>query len=113
MLTRRRLLQYLPSLPLLGGCATGSVLSLPGAEDSADESRDHFAELGLRAFINAAGTYTALSGSLMRDDIQDHVGERIAARLGCEAATVTAGAASALTLGTVGVLCGTDRDKVE
>ncbi len=130
MLTRRRLLQYLPSLPLLGGCATGSVLSLPGAEDSADESRDHFAELGLRTFINAAGTYTALSGSLMRDevtsairyvarhyvkldDIQDHVGERIAARLGCEAATVTAGAASALTLGIAWVLCGTDRDKVE
>jgi len=86
-------------------------------------------ELGLRTFINAAGTYTALTGSMLPeevvkaieyasreyvklDDIQDKVGERIANLLKCEAATVTAGAASALTLGTAGVLSGMDEAKV-
>ena len=90
--------------------------------------RDYFKELGLRTYINAAGTYTSLTGSLMPkevteaiqyaareyvrlDDIQDKVGERIASMLQCEAAAVTAGAASALTLGTAGILCGMDEEK--
>ena len=124
MLTRRKLLQFLPSLPFVGGFVGGGLL--PGSEPSAPVSapyRDYFKELGLRTYINAAGTYTALTGSLMPeevteaiqyaarqyvrlDDIQDKVGERIAALLRCEAATVTAGAASAMTLGTAGVLTG-------
>lgn len=130
MLTRRKLLQFLPSLPFAGGFIGGSLL--PGNEPVAPPhlpDRDYFKELGLRTYINAAGTYTSLTGSLMPeevteaiqyaarqyvrlDDIQDRVGERIAALLRCEAATVTAGAASALTLGTAGVLTGTDEEKV-
>ena len=39
------------------------------------------------------------------------VGERIAALVHAEAAMVTSGAASALTLGTAAVLTGTDRQK--
>jgi L-seryl-tRNA(Ser) seleniumtransferase len=46
------------------------------------------------------------------DDLQDKVGERIAQLLHCEAATVTSGAASAITLGTAGVLAGMDEEKV-
>jgi L-seryl-tRNA(Ser) seleniumtransferase len=45
------------------------------------------------------------------DDLQDRVGERIAALLQCEAATVTSGAASAITLATAGVLSGMDEKK--
>ena len=91
--------------------------------------RNYFKELGVRTFINAAGTYTAMTGSLMDpevieaiayasneyvylDDLQDKVGERIASLLHCEAATVTAGAASAVTLGTAGILTGMDEEKV-
>ena len=91
--------------------------------------RDFYKELGLRTFINAAGTYTSLTGSLMEpeaavawqyavqgyvrlDDIQDRGGLRLAELLRAEAATVTAGAASAMTLGTAGVLCGMDQEKV-
>ncbi len=91
--------------------------------------RDFYKELGLRTFINAAGTYTSLTGSLMEpeaavawqyavqgyvrlDDIQDRAGQRLAELLRAEAATVTAGAASAMTLGTAGVLCGMDQEKV-
>lgn len=91
--------------------------------------RNYFKELGVRTFINAAGTYTAMTGSLMEpevieaikyasneyvnlDELQDKVGERIASLLHCEAATVTAGAASAITLGTAGILTGMDEEKV-
>jgi L-seryl-tRNA(Ser) seleniumtransferase len=48
----------------------------------------------------------------MLDELHDKVGERIATLLHCEAAMVTSGAASALTLGTAGVLTGTDRQKI-
>jgi L-seryl-tRNA(Ser) seleniumtransferase len=73
--------------------------------------------MGVTPFINAAGTFTVLSGCLMPAEVQaaitraaqSHVnieelqrasGEYLARRLHCEAALVTAGAASALTLGT-------------
>lgn len=130
MLTRRSLIQSLASLPLFGGLFSGGLLAKSELVAHAQSSnRDYFKELGLRTFINAAGTYTALTGSMLPDevvkameyasreyvkldDIQDKVGERIATLLKCEAATVTAGAASALTLGTAGVLSGMDEAKV-
>jgi len=91
--------------------------------------RDLFKELGLRTFINAAGTYTAMTGSLLPDevvqamaavskefvfldDVQDKAGERIAAMCHAEAATVTAGCWSAMVLGTAGVLTGKDQKKI-
>jgi L-seryl-tRNA(Ser) seleniumtransferase len=127
MVTRRALLKKLAGLPLVG--------SLFGLESFARSSgpsyaqRDYFKELGVRTFINAAGTYTFMTGCLMRpevidaynyatneyvilDDLQDKVGERIAEMLGCEAATITAGAFSAMTLGLAGVLSGMDEEKV-
>jgi uncharacterized pyridoxal phosphate-dependent enzyme len=92
-------------------------------------SRDFFTELGLRPFINARGTITRLSGSLMHpevmeslnyasqqfvnlDDLQDRVGERIAEMLNCEAAIVTAGAASGMTLGTAAAITGKDPELI-
>jgi L-seryl-tRNA(Ser) seleniumtransferase len=92
-------------------------------------ARDLFKELGVRPFINAAGTYTDMTASLMRPEVMDaitfaskhyvmlgelhdRVGERLATLLRCEAAMVSCGAASALTLGTAGVLTGTDRQKI-
>lgn len=91
--------------------------------------KDVFHELGLRTFINAAGNYTVLTGSLMTqevmdainsasrkyamlDDVQDKVGERIAAMCHAEAAMVTAGCWSALVIGMAGVLTGNDTKKV-
>jgi L-seryl-tRNA(Ser) seleniumtransferase len=49
---------------------------------------------------------------VMLDELHDKVGERIAALVRSEAAMVTSGAASALTLGTAAVLTGTDRQKI-
>jgi L-seryl-tRNA(Ser) seleniumtransferase len=110
----------------------GVPLLLPASPALAEESsqgRDVIRELGVRSFINAAGTFTALTGSLMRPevvaamqvasrkyvqlgDLHDAVGKRIAELLGCPAALVTAGCASALSLATAACVAGSDRDRI-
>ena len=132
MWSRRRFLEIVSGLPLVGGWGLpDNALASSGlpAEASAKAERNYFAELGVRPFINAAGTYTAMTSSLMPpevieaityaakhyvmlDEVHDRIGERIATMLRAEAAMVTAGAASALTLGTAAVLSGTDRQKI-
>ncbi len=124
MTKRRELLKGLITLPLAGAVAGSKAFAAPVA----DTPRDYFKELGIRTFINAAGTYTVLTASLMPpevikaityaatqyvslNEIQEKVGERIAELLKCEAAMVTAGAASAITLGTAGVITGGDPKK--
>jgi uncharacterized pyridoxal phosphate-dependent enzyme len=124
MWSRRRFIESVAALPIVGGIAA----AVP-APVAAKGGRDYFRELGVRPFINAAGTYTAMTASLMApeamdainyaskhfvmlDELHDRVGERIAALVRAEAAMVTSGAASALTLGTAAVLTGTDRLKI-
>ena len=127
MWSRRRFLEMFSGLPVVGGWVGAGVA--PGAAAPAAVARDYFRELGVRPFINAAGTYTAMTASLMPpeviaaityaskhyvmlDELHDRVGARIATLLKCEAAMVTSGAASALTLATAGVLTGADPRKV-
>src|SRR5215475_9131586 len=81
------------------------------------EGEDYYEKLGVVKIINAAGTYTALTASTMPPPVQAAVaraakhpvrlgelqtaaGQYLAKQLRCEGAMVTAGAASALTLGT-------------
>src|SRR5215210_522670 len=126
MWTRRRFLETASGLPLVGGLVAAVA---PAAAAAARPSRDYFRDLGVRPFINAAGTYTAMTASLMApeamdainyasrhyvmlDELHDRVGERIASLVRAEAAMVTSGAASALTLATAAVLTGTDRQKI-
>lgn len=128
MINRRMLIKQLSVLPLLGVFFDKGVFISNNAQAQVLR-RNYFKELGVRTFINAAGTYTAMTGSLMEpevieaikyasneyvilDELQDKVGERIASLLHCDAATVTAGAASAITLGTAGILTGMDEKKV-
>jgi L-seryl-tRNA(Ser) seleniumtransferase len=130
MINRRTLLKRLSALPLVGtivgsGIPVQSVL----ANSPSIPKRDLIKELGLRTFINAAGTYTAMTASLMPeevmetiqasskefimlDEVQDRVGEKIAALCHAEAATVTAGCWSAMVLGLAGVLTGKDKEKI-
>src|SRR6184192_3094402 len=127
MWSRRRFLEMVSGLPLVGGFVETNAAAATAATRNA--ARDYFRELGVRPFINAAGTYTAMTASLMPpqvieaityaskhyvmlDELHDRVGARIATLLHCEGAVVTSGAASALTLGTAGVLTGTDARKV-
>jgi uncharacterized pyridoxal phosphate-dependent enzyme len=129
MITRRLLLKRMAGLPVIGGLFGGGYLISHQALAHPPVKRDYFKELGVRTFINAAGTYTAMTGSLMLpevveaiqyasgdfvnlDELQDKVGVRIAELLHCESATITSGAASAITLGTAGVLTGMDEKKV-
>ena len=119
---RRQAIKNLSLLPVsgvaLGGLTLGATLT---SCSSSKPKRDIFKELGIRTFINAAGTYTDLSASIMPDevleifqfssqkyaainDVQDAVGKKIAELCHAEAAMVTAGCFSALILGTAGVL---------
>ena len=124
MTNRRTFLESLSALPLIGGLFSAAPAS------ARTFKRDLLRELGVRPFINAAGTYTTMTGSLMTpevmeainygsnhyvflDELHDAVGKRLASLIGSEAAMVSAGAASALTLGTAGVLTGMDRKLVE
>jgi L-seryl-tRNA(Ser) seleniumtransferase len=128
MWSRRRFLETLSALPLVGGFA-GASAAPASAAAARKAGRDYFAELGVRPFINAAGTYTSMTASLMPpevieayeyaskrfvmlDEVHDKVGERIASLLRAEGAMVTSGAASALTLGTAAVLTGKDQQKM-
>jgi L-seryl-tRNA(Ser) seleniumtransferase len=127
---RRDILKNLSLLPFAGGVAASIVPSEDvKATPPSQPKRDLVKELGLRTFINAAGTYTFMTASLMPeevmeaintsskefimyDEVQDKVGQKIAELCRAEAAMVTAGCWSALVLGTAGVLTGMDEKKV-
>src|SRR5919198_6240666 len=98
MWSRRRFLEIVSALPVVGGFVeTASASAAP----MKTTGRDYFRELGVRPFINAAGTYTAMTASLMPtevmeainyaskhyvmlDELHDKVGERIATLLRAE-----------------------------
>lgn len=129
---RRKLIKSLSILPVSGIVLTNSLSLenlIPSTLPPPARKRNLFKELGIRTFINAAGTYTAMSGCLMDEDVvdairstanefamidevQDKAGAKIASLCHAEAATVTAGCWSALVLGTAGVLTGMDMKKV-
>ncbi len=114
------------SLPLVGHLlapsATAAIAKASG--------RDYFKELNVRPFINAAGTFTTLTASLMHpevveaityaskqfvplNDLHEAAGRRIAELIGCESALVTSGAAAALTVGTAACITGKNPDWIK
>lgn len=121
MPNRRRFIQTLSSVPFIG-----SLFAPASAETAAIKTagnRDFFKELGVRPFINAAGTFTTLTASLMwpevmeamnyaskqfvpLNDLQEAAGKRLAELIGCESVMVTSGAAAALTVGTAACVAG-------
>jgi hypothetical protein len=111
---RRELIKYFSVVPLAGGVAGLSLQPVSASPVPSPAKRDIFKELGVRTFINAAGTYTAMTGSLMHDfvletiynssgdfcmmdELQDKVGEQIALLVHSQAAVVTSGAFSGAT----------------
>jgi len=125
---RRNVLKGLSMLPFVGG-ALGSIIPSSRAIASTGPKRDVFTELGLRTFINAAGTYTSMTASLMPDEVmdainssakefvmldevQDKAGAKIAEMCHAEAAMVSAGCWSGMVLGMAGVLTGKDSKKI-
>ncbi|HEV1285053.1 MAG TPA: aminotransferase class V-fold PLP-dependent enzyme [Bryobacteraceae bacterium] len=115
--TRRGFLGWANSGVAAIGLAGGKL----EAKDHAAMGEDYYEKLGVTKIINAAGTYTALTASTMPPSVQAAVaraakhpvrlhelqqaaGEYLARQLKCEAAMVTAGAASALTLATAAAM---------
>ena len=119
-ISRRKLLRKGGRAILAGGvgiCASPVLSAREFAAPPAPAAGvDYYQKLGVTPFINAAGTYTVLSGSLMPEEVQASValaaqqpvnvlelheaaGAYLAKRLRCEGALVTSGAAAGLTLG--------------
>src|SRR6188768_855401 len=102
--------------------AAGIVGAAPTAAEAAVQAgEDYYDKLGVTKIINAAGTYTALTASIMPPQVQAAVaaaakhpvrlaelqqksGEYIATKLKCEGAIVVAGAFSGLQLATAACL---------
>ena len=111
LLSRRRFLGWSQAaLALLARPALATT-------ENTSTTDDYYQKLGVEKIINAAGTYTYLTASVMPpevqravaqaalhpvvlDDLQKASGEYIARRLRCEGAVVTSGASGALTLAT-------------
>ena len=118
-MSRRKLLRNGAQAVLASGAVLSDVPGL-GAETttkSSPKAVDYYEKLGVKPFINAAGTYTVLSASTMPDEVRaavelaakkavnlneliDASGAYLAKRLQCEAALITSGAAAALAVGT-------------
>ena len=125
-ISRRKLLRSGGQAIVAGGAAAvcaGSALPAVASSRPKVKGVDYYQKLGVTPFINAAGTYTTLTASTMPDEVQaavalaalhpvnlielhDAAGQYLAKRLRCEGALVTAGAASALTLGTAACVTG-------
>ena len=132
-LSRRKLLGKGSRAILAGsvGICAASVLSAsePAAAPAPVKGVDYYQKLGVTPFINAAGTYTVLSGSTMPDEVQAAValaslqpvnvlelheaaGAYLAKRLRCEGALVTSGAAAGLTLGVAACLTAGNKNAI-
>jgi L-seryl-tRNA(Ser) seleniumtransferase len=119
-ITRRKLLRKTGRAALAGAVGACAVPVLRAGRLSLlvpVTGVDYYQKLGVTPFINAAGTYTILTASIMPPEVQaavaiaatqpvhlldlhDAAGAYLAKRLKCEAALVTSGAAAALTVGT-------------
>ncbi len=123
---RRNFLPAMSSVPFIGWLFASRAIA--GAPKPA--RRDYFKQLNVRPFINAAGTFTTLTASLMwpevvdamnyasktfvpLNDLQDAVGKHVAELIGCEAAMITSGAAAALTVGTAACVAGKNPDWIK
>ncbi len=108
---------------------SGRLLSAEQRAGSTRVKKNIYERLGVRTRINAKGTYTYLTGSLLPpevaeamreaaehyvylEELQAAAGKQIAERLGVEAAMVTSGAAGAMTLATAACVAGKDPDKI-
>jgi seryl-tRNA(Sec) selenium transferase len=103
------------------------VVVSEGAEPVLRPGPDVYQSIGVRPLINARGTFTIISGSLMLpevraamdaaakhyvhlDELTEAVGARLAALTGAEWGLVTSGCAAALTHGTAACVAGGNPD---
>jgi L-seryl-tRNA(Ser) seleniumtransferase len=118
-LSRRKFFKWGGGVLAASTMVTRGVREIEAAPQSHETpaGEDYYSKLNVTPFINAAGTYTFLTASIMPPqvraavdraaltpvnliELQKAAGEYLAKRLRCEAALVSDGAASALTLST-------------
>src|SRR4051812_9743750 len=104
-----------------------SALNLEAAQTALRAAPDVYQSIGVRPLINARGTFTIISGSLMLpevraamdaaskhyvhlDELTDAVGARLAALTGAEWGLVTAGCSAGLTHATAACVAGGNPD---
>lgn len=115
--SRRRFFQRAGNLLSIASVAAAPSPAAEARKPINETGEDYYEKLGVTKIINAAGTYTILTASIMPPSVQAAVaqaakhpvrllelqtkaGEYLAQKLECEAAMVTSGASAALTLGT-------------
>lgn len=121
-------MKWLAAAPVLGAIAWQDLSQkLVGATSNSPENV--YERIGVRPFINARGTWTYLSGSLILPEVrkameaaslqfvdifelQRAVGKRLMALSGAEAAMVTSGAAGAMAAATAACIAGSDPTKI-
>jgi uncharacterized pyridoxal phosphate-dependent enzyme len=117
----------------VGACAAAAAGAIPAtaaaAAPAAATGVDYYQKLGITPFINAAGTYTILTASIMPDEVQAAValaakkpvhllelqeaaGNYLAKKLRCGGALVTSGASAGLTLGTAACITMGNKDAI-
>jgi uncharacterized pyridoxal phosphate-dependent enzyme len=96
---------------------------------AARTSANPYRQLGIAPVINCRGTHTVIGASkvwpelheamseaarhyVVLDELQDKVGAKLAALIGCEDAMVTTGCAGAITLGSCAAVTGTNTARV-
>jgi D-glucosaminate-6-phosphate ammonia-lyase len=119
--SRRKFFQATAALTASAAAPAG-----PAAEPQGDNI---YTRIGVRPLINGVRTVTVLGGSIMPPEVtrameeagkyfvsipelQKKAGARIAELLGVPAAMITAGAASAMTVGTAACVTGGDKEKL-
>src|SRR5262245_49401165 len=116
---------------LLKGVSLTSLMSARPSTGKAAAKRSSgpYEQLGIRPVVNLQGTMTTLGASKMWEDLHEaaaqasreyvvleelneKIGQRLSALIGCEDAMVTPGAAAAICLGTCASLTGHETQKV-
>ena len=129
-ITRRELFRRSGGLTLpflLRGTAGAAAAPAAAAATGLRVGPDIYESIGVRPFVNARGTYTILSGSLMRpevraameaashhyvhlDELYEAIGARLAVLTGAEWGLVTSGCSAALTHATAACVAGGNPD---
>jgi L-seryl-tRNA(Ser) seleniumtransferase len=121
------LMKWIAAAPILGAIAWRDLSQKLVAAGTS--SPNVYERIGVRPFINARGTWTYLSGSLMLPEVrtameaashqfvelfelQQAVGRRLAALSGAESAMITSGSAGAMAAATAACIAGTDPAKI-
>lgn len=127
---RRDILKGLSLFPLMATLKVDAFSKSSFNELGTIGATDLFEELEVTPYINAGGTTTVVSGSLMMPEVleainstahdfanmhelQDKAGSKIAEMLKCEAAMVTSGAAGAILLGTAACITGNNHELIK